>query len=190
MGNWTESAINGRNNSQHCWTNYTSVESCCVRLHVAKSLYSLKLCATSSNNAQQHATGCVVCYAAVFRVVTQRSWRLCSRLQVVQTDAKCNIRELLGVVGPQCCVRLHGAYLPTVITRWNKIFVLIHFPTKGNSSVSYETKPLISNSFNCLSLAYFMSMSCFDFYVVMSKLTSHARCSYVCYVINRGHMVE
>ena len=39
---------NGHNNSQHCWPN--NVESCCVHLHMAKSLTSFKLCATTPNN--------------------------------------------------------------------------------------------------------------------------------------------
>ena len=47
----------GHNNSQHCWAN--NVESC-VHLHMAKSLTSFKLCATTPNNIattlQQHAT--------------------------------------------------------------------------------------------------------------------------------------
>ena len=30
----------------------------CIHLHKAKSLTSFKLCATTSNNTQQHATGC------------------------------------------------------------------------------------------------------------------------------------
>ena len=29
--------------------------------------------------------------------------------QDVQKDATCNIQQLLGVFGQQCCVRLHGA---------------------------------------------------------------------------------
>ena len=32
--------------------------SCCVLLHVAKSLTGFKFCATTPNNSQQHATGC------------------------------------------------------------------------------------------------------------------------------------
>ena len=43
-----ELRANGRNNSQQC----------CVRLHGAKSLSRFKLCATTRNNIQQHATGC------------------------------------------------------------------------------------------------------------------------------------
>ena len=43
---------NGHNNSQHCWPN--NVGSCCVHLHMAKSLISFKLCATTPNNTQQH----------------------------------------------------------------------------------------------------------------------------------------
>ena len=39
-------------------TTHKIVGRCCVRLHVAKSLTSFKLCATTSNNAQQHAIGC------------------------------------------------------------------------------------------------------------------------------------
>ena len=40
---------NGRNNSQQC----------CVPLHGVKSLTGgFKLCATTPNNTQQHATGC------------------------------------------------------------------------------------------------------------------------------------
>ena len=35
------------------------VGSCCVRLHVAESLIGFKLCATTPNNMQQQATGCV-----------------------------------------------------------------------------------------------------------------------------------
>ena len=35
-------------NSQHCWPN--DVESCCVHLHIAESLSSFKLCATTPNN--------------------------------------------------------------------------------------------------------------------------------------------
>ena len=33
-------------------------QQCCVRLHGAKSLTGFKLCATTRNNIQQHATGC------------------------------------------------------------------------------------------------------------------------------------
>ena len=33
-------------------------QQCCTRLHGAKSLTSFKLCATTSNNMQQHATIC------------------------------------------------------------------------------------------------------------------------------------
>ena len=39
---------NGRNNSQHCWPNIAG--SCCVRLHVAKSLNGFKLCTTTCNS--------------------------------------------------------------------------------------------------------------------------------------------
>ena len=42
---------NGRNNSQHCWSN--NIGSCCVPLHVAKRMTSFKLL---RNNSQQHAT--------------------------------------------------------------------------------------------------------------------------------------
>ena len=42
---------NGLNNSQHCWPNKAG--SCCVRLHVAKRLTGLKLCAATPNNMQQ-----------------------------------------------------------------------------------------------------------------------------------------
>ena len=35
-----------------------SIGICCARLHVAKSLTGFKLCATTPNNMQQHATGC------------------------------------------------------------------------------------------------------------------------------------
>ena len=48
--------VNGRNNSQHRQPNI--VGSCCVRLHLAKRLTGIKLCATTPNNTQQHATGC------------------------------------------------------------------------------------------------------------------------------------
>ena len=34
------------------------VWSCCVRLHLAKSLTSFKLFPTTPNNMQQHGTGC------------------------------------------------------------------------------------------------------------------------------------
>ena len=51
--------IQGHNNSQHRWAN--NVGSCCVHLHMSKSLTSFKLCATTPNNIattlQQHATG-------------------------------------------------------------------------------------------------------------------------------------
>ena len=43
-------------------------QQCCVRLHRAKSLTGFKLCATTRNDIQQHATG-------------------------VQTDATCNIQQ-------------------------------------------------------------------------------------------------
>ena len=38
------------NNSQHCWE--------LLNLYVAKSLTGFKLCTTTCNNIQQHATGC------------------------------------------------------------------------------------------------------------------------------------
>ena len=47
---------NGHNNSQHCWPN--NVGSCCLCLNAAKSLTCFKLCATTPNNTQPHATGC------------------------------------------------------------------------------------------------------------------------------------
>ena len=59
------------------------VGSCCVRLHGDKSLTGFKLCATTPNNMQQHATGCAN---------GRNMWR----------------STMLGVVGQQCCVRLHG----------------------------------------------------------------------------------
>ena len=34
------------------------VGTCCVRLHIAKCLTGFKLCAITTNNTQQHATGC------------------------------------------------------------------------------------------------------------------------------------
>ena len=43
---------NGRNNSQHCWPNIAG--SCCVRLHVAKSLNGFKLCATTRRGVPRH----------------------------------------------------------------------------------------------------------------------------------------
>ena len=53
------------NRSQRCWPNH--VESCCVRLHVAKGLTSFK---TLRNNSQQHATNiskwCVRVFCVVF----------------------------------------------------------------------------------------------------------------------------
>ena len=33
-------------------------QQCCIRLHGAKSLTGFKLCATTCNHIQQHATGC------------------------------------------------------------------------------------------------------------------------------------
>ena len=56
---------NGLNNSQRYWAN--NVGSCCVRLHVAKSLTGFKLCAATRNNMQQQ--------------------------QGVQTNATCNIQQ-------------------------------------------------------------------------------------------------
>ena len=47
---------NERNIFQHCWPN--SVGSWYVHLHGAKSLTGFKLCATTPNNTQQHATRC------------------------------------------------------------------------------------------------------------------------------------
>ena len=46
---------NGRNNSQPLLA--YNVGSCCV-WHMAKSLTGFKLCATTPNTTQQHATGC------------------------------------------------------------------------------------------------------------------------------------
>ena len=44
---------------RYCWpTTPIIVVSCRVRLHVAKSLTGLKLCATTLNNTKQHVTGC------------------------------------------------------------------------------------------------------------------------------------
>ena len=57
--------------------------SCCVRLHVAKSLTGFKLCATTPNNAQQH----------------------------VQKDAKCNIQQcwkLLANIVASVCTWLYS----------------------------------------------------------------------------------
>ena len=55
----------------------SNVESCCVRLHVAKRFTCFKLCATTSNNTtQQRATSCNRVY-----------------LEGVQTDATCNIQR-------------------------------------------------------------------------------------------------
>ena len=54
----------------------SNVESCCVRLHVAKRFTCFKLCATTPNNTtQQRATSCN---------------RVC--LEGVQTDPSCNIQ--------------------------------------------------------------------------------------------------
>ena len=47
---------NRHKNSQHCCPN--NVGSCCVCFHAAKSLTFFKLCATTPNNTQPHATGC------------------------------------------------------------------------------------------------------------------------------------
>ena len=55
----------------------SNVESCCVRLHVAKRFTCFKLCATTPNNTtQQRATSCNKVY-----------------LEGVQTDATCNIQR-------------------------------------------------------------------------------------------------
>ena len=55
----------------------SNVESCCVRLHVAKRFTCFKLCATTPNNTtQQRATSCNRVY-----------------LEGVQTDATCNIQR-------------------------------------------------------------------------------------------------
>ena len=65
----------------------TLLVSCCLCLHVAKSLTSFKLCATIPNNTQQHGTG-----------------------PGVKTDATClQHPTMLGVAGQQCCVCLLGA---------------------------------------------------------------------------------
>ena len=59
---WTPSGLrvklrpNERNNSQHYWPN--SVGSWCVHLRGAKRFTAFKLCTTTPNNTQQHATGC------------------------------------------------------------------------------------------------------------------------------------
>ena len=74
-----------RKRTQHFWpTTPNMVESCWVRLHIDKSLSGFKLCATTANNRQWRETGCA------------------------------NVRNIyhptiLGVVGQQCCVRLHRA---------------------------------------------------------------------------------
>ena len=76
-----KSLANGRNNSQLCWSN--SVESWCASLHVAKSLTSFKLGASSPINTQQ---------------------------QGVQTDATSNIQQCWELLATNiCCVRLNGA---------------------------------------------------------------------------------
>ena len=44
---------------QHCWPATLNIfGSCCICLHIAKSLTGFKLCATTPNNMQQHATQC------------------------------------------------------------------------------------------------------------------------------------
>ena len=66
------------NNSQHCWPSNVGI--CCVSLHKARSLTSCKLCTTTPNNVQQHATGrangvvgqqCCVCLHGAM-VITNR----------------------------------------------------------------------------------------------------------------------
>ena len=56
-----------------------------------KSLTGFKLCATTGNNIQQHATGCA------------NGRNICP--------------TMLGVVGQQCCVRLHEALGITVFSK-------------------------------------------------------------------------
>ena len=69
---------------QHCCAtlqrsrNKRKVGSCWLR-----SLIGFKLCATTPNNTQQHATGC-------------------------EKDANMEHPTMLGIVEQQCCIRLHG----------------------------------------------------------------------------------
>ena len=78
-----------RNNTQHSWRN--NVGSCCVRLHVVKRLTGFELCATTLKNPQRRTTTCN---------------RVCKRTQRATSN---NIVAMLGIVGQQCCVRLHWA---------------------------------------------------------------------------------
>ena len=76
----------GSRGPNECWSLLAvanNAGSCCVRLHVAKSLTGFKLCTTTPNNKEQHATGC-------------------ANGRTMQHPT------MLGVDGQLCCVRLHG----------------------------------------------------------------------------------
>ena len=73
---------NRRKNSQHCWE--LLAHNVASVLRSFKSLTGFKLSATTPNNMQQDVTG----YA---------------------NGRNMQHPTMLGVVGQQCCVRLHGA---------------------------------------------------------------------------------
>ena len=94
----------------------SNVESCCVRLHVAKRFTFFKLCATTPNNTtQQRATSCNrVCF------VCKRTQHVTSN--DVRTPRAKSDATLLDIT---CCVLFH-TLLHVVVTFWELLNPFVH----------------------------------------------------------------
>ena len=58
--------------------------------------------------------------------------------QGVQMDATCNIQQLmLGVVGQQCCVRLHAAQVVLLLNQAEEMFLSSFCKKKMHSSMHH-----------------------------------------------------
>ena len=107
-------------------TTPNNVGSCCVRLHGAKSLTGVKLCAVTPNNTQQQI--CIRVYKRRQHVTSNNNiasvftwlWAACKRAQQLPTLLRHNVGS--------CCVRVASG-VQTDVTTPNKF---------GTSSESWE----------------------------------------------------
>ena len=134
---------NRRNNSQHRWANI--VGSCCVRLHVDKSLTGFKLwCKQTQHVASYNVASCwptVSCPFASGRNNFQQCWELFNVVSVCLLPTTRNNMQLGGHTDAKCdiqrCWQSLANSVASVCT--DKLYVMNHFRCRYNSE---DSKPM------------------------------------------------
>ena len=132
-------------------------QQCCTRLHGAKSLTSFKLCATTSNNMQQHATICNNTQQhATTRNNMQQHATTCNNKQQHTTTCN-NMQQHATTCNKVCKRRQHETS-----THWFLLFVsCVSYTIFSYFEQLFLWFTQFGNGYHCLNFVNFMTQLLF-----------------------------